>query len=358
MKPRGKKFKRLSEQQKKRIRARRMVTRAKRRLRHTEAVESALLGEEIEGQVITLFGLDVEVEDGEGRRFLCALRNTLEENTVCGDRVLFQPTADQRGVITSILPRKTFLSRPGYQKLQRILAANLDQLLITVTGLDPNPGLVDRYLVAALAAKMDAVVVINKMDQPHDPEVLAELEALYQSLNTPFYMVSAETGQGIADLKAVLKSRVSAFVGPSGVGKTSLAMHFISEAIRADDEAYLKTRQTHEATDQGRHTTTISRLYHLSCGGDLIDSPGVRSFTPEPMLRQEVIHYFPDIVPFINQCRFSDCSHLHEPGCAVQAAVDRGDIHPRRLMSLWRIIESMPESYPGNRSKMTLRKPG
>jgi len=293
------------------------------------------MGAEEEGRVIAHFGLNVEVVDSQERRFRCAIRKTAPEEPVCGDRVIWRRANASQGVIIGVLERQSVLRRPtAFQRLQTI-AANVESIFIVTPATAPNPGLLDRYLVAAEAARIQAAIVINKIDRVPTPNTLAASHNHYEQMGYAVYPVSATQGTGLATLEKALSGRLSVFVGQSGVGKSALIGNWIT-AER------LKIGEIHEASGQGRHTTTTTRLYPLPGGGSLIDSPGVREFGLHGVHAASIANHYRDIAPHLNGCRFSNCSHQHEPNCAVRTAVIEGKIHPSRLESLFRILSTLP----------------
>ncbi|MBF0588643.1 MAG: small ribosomal subunit biogenesis GTPase RsgA [Magnetococcales bacterium] len=341
--PRKRGKNRLTQRQQARIQAiqqRRLTRKQTRQKEQAETLAQGEMGEQQQGLVISHYGLNVEVQADNGASYRCAVRETLRENPVCGDGVLWHRVGEDQGVIVAMQPRGSILKRPGaYGRIQTI-AVNVDRIMVVTTALDPKPGLLDRYLVAASAAGIEAVIVINKMDlapDEEDLELLAEILSPYQKMDYPIVMASAASAHGLNDLEMALSDHTSVFVGLSGVGKSSLIDHFIPHET-------LKTAPVHEATGQGRHTTTVSRLYGLPNGGRIIDSPGVRAFALWGLEGREVARHFRDIAPYLGRCRFSDCTHRHEPGCAVLEALSAGEIDPYRVESMYRITDSIPET--------------
>ncbi|MEG3638494.1 ribosome small subunit-dependent GTPase A [Magnetococcus sp. PR-3] len=335
--------KRLSDQQKRRIEAIRERRMARKQAKNAEAAaqhEEQGLGEPREGLVVAHYGLNVAVASRDLPEYRCAVRETLPENPVCGDRVMWRAGQNEQGVIEAIQPRHNVLRRPGpYNRLQT-LAANLDRLLVTTSAIQFNPFLVDRYLVAASAANIEPIIILNKMDLIGEDEALddlAELLAPYQEMAYEIVPVSATSGQGMGELDDILSSGLSAFVGQSGVGKSSLAAHWI------EDES-LRIGEVNAHTGKGRHTTTVAHLYMLESGmGGIIDSPGVRAFGLHGLQADEVILHFRDLAPLAQQCHFNDCKHEQEPGCAVLEAVENEIADAIRLESYHRILDGMLE---------------
>ncbi|MBF0133653.1 MAG: ribosome small subunit-dependent GTPase A [Magnetococcales bacterium] len=308
----------------------------KKRVLWEKLAESEIFPPE-EGRVISHFGFNVEVEDPLGMRFRCAIRETAGQEPVCGDWVQWSRAANgsPQGVIWSIYARKNALQRPSFGGHIQTVAANIDLLMVTLSADKPNVGLLDRYLVAAEANAMEAVVVVNKIDKLDDQDSLSQVFNSYVEMGYRIYYVSAHTGQGMAGLDAVLRDKTSIFTGHSGVGKSSIIGRWIQGEARPIIGA------SHEPTGGGRHTTTVARFYHLSTGGSLIDSPGVREFGLVNIAKGALAGYFRDIARNARPCRFSDCSHQHEPECGVKEAVSLGKVSQRRYDSMLRIFHSL-----------------
>ncbi|MBF0402270.1 MAG: ribosome small subunit-dependent GTPase A [Magnetococcales bacterium] len=291
-------------------------------------------GAEEEGMVIAHYGLNVEVEDPTGERFRCAVRKSATGEPVCGDRVLWMRAEHNQGIINRIQPRASVLQRPLSAQRLQIIAANVERIFIVFVATDPNIGLLDRYLVAAGVAGIEAVIVINKMDLVADQPALMASFAHYERMGYRTLFTSTVASLGLTTLAAALAGYTSVFVGESGTGKSSL----IAQWITADS---LKIGQVNAESGKGRHTTTVTSLYHLPQGGHLIDSPGIREFGLHGVAVAAVGDYFPDIVPWMANCRFSDCKHGTEPDCAVRRGVEEGAIHPARLNSLRHIQQTL-----------------
>ncbi|TVS11012.1 MAG: ribosome small subunit-dependent GTPase A [Gammaproteobacteria bacterium] len=277
--------------------------------------------------------VDVALIDADdAARVRCFQRSRATE-VVTGDRVLIErdPERPDRGVIVEVLPRRSLLQRRNRSGSVQAICANLDLLLIIVAA-DPEPhaDLIDRYLVAARLDDLDAAVILNKCDlEGHRAPRIQSLLELYRSLDVPVCATSAETGAGLADLRALVGQRTAALVGQSGVGKSSLLNALLPEA---GAEIGSLTGKTHRGHGRGRHTTSTVRLYPLG-DGVIIDSPGIRELTPEIEDPADLIVGFPEIDAAARHCRFRNCRHDQEPDCGVTAARTAGDIDPRRWRS-------------------------
>lgn len=315
--------------------------------RHHETVESLLdagtLGHAQTGRIVARFGKQVEVvpvdSSGQpaGEAIRCHLRANLT-NLVTGDRVAFQE-ADDAGIVTALEPRDNVLERPDSRGVVKAMAANIDQLVI-VTALEPmpQPELLDRYLVATEVAGIPPLIVINKVDLMRDgganEKLLEAIQNLYRVIGYPVVETSTKEAGGLDALTAHLQNKSSVFIGQSGVGKSSLV-----QALLPDED--IRIGFLHKQTRLGRHTTSTARLYRYALGGSIIDSPGIRDFGLDQISRAEVEQGFIDIREFSGQCRFRDCRHRHEPGCAVLDAVQKGQLSRRRLESFQRILETL-----------------
>ena len=325
---------RITHQQRRRIEDQRQ----QRKDRANDAVAAAqgdeALGPEQTGLVIEHFGRQLNVEASDGQIVRCHLRANLDQ-LIAGDRVIWQ-RGSETGVIVAAQERRSVLTRPDSNGQPRPVAANIDQALIVIA---PEPqafaNLIDRYLIAAEAHDIRALLVHNKSDIDTHPELDVMLER-YKAIGYPVLRVSNKTGEGLAKLKAALRDQISIFVGQSGVGKSSLVNSLLPEANTA-------VGALSEATVKGRHTTTTAKLFHFPDGGDLIDSPGIREFGVQNLSRDEVDRGFCEFLPYMDRCRFRDCRHQSEPGCALLAALEAGDIYPERMHSYRQIIAELGE---------------
>jgi len=278
------------------------------------------------GLVIRQHGQTAVVEDDQGHEIECSARKRVGR-VVCGDRVRWQPTAPGQGVILAIEPRHGVLTRPDPRGRARPLAANLDQALIVCAPEPPlSEALIDRYLVVTELMDIDAALVINKTDLLDDAtrDALGGRLAVYARIGYELLWVNSRERGALAPLVERLRDRTSILVGQSGVGKSSLVRALLPEAD-------IRVGAVSDATGLGRHTTTDTRLYHLPDGGDIIDSPGVRDFHLWHIAPEDLHRGYREFRPLLGQCRFHNCRHISEPGCAVAAAADRGEIDPERL---------------------------
>jgi len=286
------------------------------------------------GVIQSVHGKIVTVESHDGKRLKCFLRGTFKKRLVVGDRVSWSFADKKNGVICSLLERKNILKRNDPMGEPKEFAANIDVMVI-VSSVKPafREGLIDRYLVEAESQNMEAVMLLNKVDLKGS-EVIEKKTLVYKEIGYQTYFVSASTRLGMDNFYQSLSDKVSILVGYSGVGKTSILNILIPDAN-------LKVSSIHEPSGQGRHTTSASRMYTLSNGAKIIDSPGVRTFGLSPSFKKNIAPYFRDFRRFASECEFDDCSHIKEVNCAVKEALDEGKIHMARYESYLSIVESM-----------------
>jgi ribosome biogenesis GTPase len=286
------------------------------------------------GRVVASHGRDALIEDDAGDRTRCRMQGR-RLAVVCGDRVRWIParTEGGGGLVTEVLPRTTQLQRIDLRGQPEPVAANLTQLLAVVAPVPaPDFGLCDRYLAAAEWARLKSCVVANKSDLPDPGGRLEEALADYERIGYPLVRASKRAAGGGAALAARLAGETSVLVGQSGVGKSSLT-NLLVPGIEA------AVGEVSRASESGRHTTSTASLYRLPGGGELIDSPGVRDFAPPLPAPREIAGGFREIAVAAGDCRFRDCLHRREPGCAVAAAAQAGAIAPRRLASYRQLLE-------------------
>ena len=256
-----------------------------------------------------------------------------------GDKVDFLPDKDENaGLITKIFPRHNHIIRKAtnLSKLSHIIAANIDQALLVASIYEPrtSAGFIDRFLVTAEAYHILAIIVFNKIDIYDEKRFneLDEITGIYRAAGYPCYIVSALTGQNVDTLKAVIKDKTNLFSGISGVGKSAL-INAIEPGLT------LKTGIISDYHKKGKHTTTFPEMHPLSFGGFIIDTPGIREFGLVDFRKEEIAERFPEMRRFMHDCQFNNCSHIHEPRCAVKDAVESGEIPASRYESYLRIYQ-------------------
>lgn len=257
---------------------------------------------------------------------------------VVGDNVVIEPdprnidSGDRLGVIVGVEPRTSVLSRKAAGKVQReqVLVANVEQICIVMSAALPNYNkrLIDRYLIAADKGDLTPIIVINKfdlVDSEFQADIEDDLRVYSEQLSLPVIFTSAQSGSGLAELVEILSSHSTLFAGPSGVGKSTL--------INRITDARQRVGAISEKFEKGTHTTTASIVIPLPNGGRVVDSPGIREFGIWELSNEELPFYFEEFADFTPQCKFSSCSHTHEPNCAVKDAVERGEIDQERYVS-------------------------
>ena len=257
---------------------------------------------------------------------------------VVGDHVLFELMEDQTGIITEIEKRKNYIDRKSTKlsKISHLIAANIDQAFLVVTLQDPRTslGFIDRFLVAAEGFRLPTTLVFNKMDIYEEEmlEMVDYLSDLYSSVGYSILHTSIFTKEGIDPLREKMFGKVSLFSGHSGVGKSAL----INTLYPGLD---LKVGELSQYHRKGRHTTTFAQMFQLEAQTFIIDTPGIKEFGLIEYSKDEIRDYFPEIRAYNNQCRFADCTHVHEPDCEVIKAVEEGKIPPSRYLNYVAILE-------------------
>ncbi len=295
-------------------------------------------------------GLIVRAQSGffevatERGRIVAQLRGKLKRGprtgdaAAVGDRVRVQRLEDGSGAIESVAPRVRVLSRqaPG-RKAEQVIVANPDQVVFIFACADPDPNfrMLDRLLVVAEREQLPARVCANKIDLVVERGARDEFDE-YARLGYPVHYVSALSGKGIKGLRKALAGKISVFAGPSGVGKSSL-LNAIQPGLG------LHTGEVSQNTGKGTHTTVVPELMALEAGGYVADTPGLRAFALWDIEPEELDGYFPELRELVAECAFNDCTHLHEPGCAVIAAVENGQVSPERYESYCHIRQGEPE---------------
>lgn len=274
----------------------------------------------LQGVVVAAFGKRFQIELPDKKRISCVTRGK-KTDLACGDMVTIQLTDRHEGVIETTLPRKTLLYRSNAFK-SKMLAANVSQIII-VLATQPSfyEALLNRCLIAAEAANIKALIVLNKCDLADNNDAKQKL-ALYTSLGYQVLPLSAK--EDISMLRPYLHEEASILVGQSGMGKST-----IINALLPNEN--VRTREVSEVLDSGKHTTTAAHLYHLDAHSQLIDSPGLQEFGLHHLSKDELEHAFIEFRPFLGKCRFNNCKHLQEPDCAIKGAISSKKITPERL---------------------------
>ena len=274
----------------------------------------------LQGTVVAAYGKRVQVELPDKKRISCVTRGK-KTDLACGDVVTIELTDKHEGVIETTLTRKTLLYRSNAFK-SKILAANVTQIII-VLATQPSfyEALLNRCLIAAEAANIKPLIVLNKCDLADSNEAKQKL-ALYTSLGYQVLTLSAK--EDISALKPYLQGEASILVGQSGMGKSTI----INALLPNED---VRTREVSHTLDSGKHTTTAAHLYHIDEYSQLIDSPGLQEFGLHHLSTDELEHAFIEFRPFLGKCRFNNCKHLQEPDCAIKDAVSNGQVTSERL---------------------------
>lgn len=285
---------------------------------------------QLTGLIIARYGHQVDVEMANGQIERIYLTRTLGD-VVTGDHVLLEKQAHQLTII-GYQPRASVLTKHLAHGKSKAIAANIDQLLLVIAP-QPTPtlALIDDYLVMAEALKIKPIIAFNKSDllTREERKLWEEKLSIYEKLSYPVLFTSSLKQHDLLPLTKVLQQKTSIFIGQSGVGKSSIIQQLIPD---------LEIRIGALSQSQhGKHTTTTTRLYHLSCGGNLIDSPGVRSFALWPMTASQIANYFVEFTPHLKYCRFQNCHHRTEPNCAILDALEHGEIALTRYNSYQRL---------------------
>lgn len=294
------------------------------------------------------------VKDDKGKIFNARIKGIFKIDDITstnplavGDEVEMEMENEIEGTatITEILSRRNYITRqsPAHKKQHHIVAANMDQSLLFATLKDPktSQGFIDRFLVTSEAYHIPAIIVFNKSDLYRKKELdkYDLLEDMYTSIGYQIFRMSVSTGEGVEEVKQVLKEKITLMSGHSGVGKSS----FINAIF---PELKLKTQDVSGWSGKGLHTTTFAEMFDLPFGGKLIDTPGMREFGIVNITKQELSHYYPEMKVLINECQFNNCLHTNEPGCAIKKALVEGLIHEERYISYYNILESIEkETY-------------
>jgi ribosome biogenesis GTPase / thiamine phosphate phosphatase len=307
----------------------------------------------MQGIVFKSTGSWYQIKDAEGQTWngrikgVFKLEGLTSTNPIAvGDVVDFQMENEgERSVtITGIHDRRNYINRqsPRVKSQQHIVAANVDQSLLIATIKEPrtSQGFIDRFLVACEMYHVKAIVVFNKVDLYREKELkqLEHLRSVYENIGYPVLTLSLKLKQGLEDIKAVLKDKISLISGHSGVGKST----FINAVL---PELNIKTQDVSGWSGKGQHTTTFAEMYELPFGGRIIDTPGMKEFGLVDIEKPELSGYFPEMRKRLQDCQFNNCLHINEPGCAIKDAVVEGEIDEDRYVSYYNMLESIEKKW-------------
>lgn len=304
------------------------------------------------GVILKSTGSRYKVLNDEGTIIECSIKGKLRikelrtTNPIAvGDVVLFEiDRKNNSAIITEVLDRRNYILRKAsnLSKHSQIIAANVDQVFLMITIILPETPIefIDRFLITAEAYRVDAKIIINKTDLygREEFEKMEYIESMYQKIGYDCIRLSLKENTNIDTLKLLMKDKISLISGNSGVGKSTLLNSF-------DPSLNLKTGQISDYHKQGKHITTFPEMHQMPFGGFVIDTPGIRGFGVVDMERNEIYHFFREIFRVSRECRFNNCLHLDEPGCAVRASVEKGDIDFFRYRSYLNIMEDDNSKY-------------
>lgn len=305
------------------------------------------------GIVVRNTGSHYTVRDAEGKEYECCIKGRFKISGIkstnpvaVGDRVEFIPSEPNAyGLICKIEDRKNYIIRKATKlsKQTHVIAANMDQALLVVTAVLPrtSTGFIDRFLLTCEAYNIPCILVFNKIDLYDDviKEYADYIKSIYEKVGYTSIETSATERTGLEKLKEILQNKTSLLSGHSGVGKSALV-----NAI--DSSLNLKTSSVSLSNLKGRHTTTFAQMYPLAFGGDIIDTPGIRSFGMVDFKAEEVARYYPEMRAKLADCKYYNCTHIHEPGCAIKIAVEDGDISPERYSNYVNIVNGEEVQMP------------
>lgn len=324
---------RLTDQQKRRIASN------KNNLSQSQASTKTSSDNNIfSGLVVSHHGRKLIVETEDNQKYSCKLRQNLGD-IACGDSVVIQLDQKNHGVVVAVNERTNLLEKTGFAGQAKSVAANIGQVVI-VCSVEPEPNayLIDRYITAAENLPADVLIIINKIDLLNDDNkvMIEDIKHTYQNIGYRLIETSIKQNTGLEKLKQALQNTTSILVGLSGVGKSSLVKMLLPDID-------IRIGEISVASKEGKHTTTVSSLYHLPDGGNLIDSPGVRDFTPWNRDKEDIVRGFIELKPYQGYCKFSNCTHTTEPGCAIKEALEKGELSQQRVNSFKKMLDDLEE---------------
>ncbi len=302
------------------------------------------------------------VKNTEGKMLLARIKGKFKIEGISstnpiavGDMVKLEPDNERENtyMISEIEERRNYINRqsPHRRHQHHIIAANLDQSILFATIKSPRTshGFIDRFLITSEAFHIPGIIIFNKADLYGEKEMrqYEEWASMYRRAGYVVYLISMETGKGVAEIQRVLKDKTTLISGHSGVGKSS----FINAVL---PDLNLRTEEVSDWSGKGMHTTTFAEMFDLPSGGSIIDTPGVKEFGLVDISRQELSHYFPEMRALIQECQFNNCLHINEPGCAIKKAVNENRIHMLRYISYCTILETIDEE--SQKSKVKSKK--
>ncbi len=294
----------------------------------------------MEGKIVKSTGSWYTVRTNEGEMINCRIKGKFRlaglkstNPLAVGDLVVWEMEPNsENGIITALHDRKNYIIRKSINlsKETHIIASNIDQAMLVITLISPrtSTGFIDRFLLTAEAYHIPTIILINKIDMfsSENEHFLKEFEDLYTGVGYPCHRVSGITEKGIPELKELLSNKTTLISGHSGVGKSTLINKILPDSN-------IKTSEISKASDKGVHTTTFAEMFETVDNGFIIDTPGIREFGIVHFKKEDISHYFIDMKPLIQNCRFNNCVHVNEPGCAVIAAVESGEIASSRYQN-------------------------
>lgn len=356
--PRGKRESRKERRESQtRDRSKYKKTDQDQRREHLKTEEPPLGGNYKRGRVLSISPEIITVA-AEHQNYICTLKGALkkertkQKNLIAvGDFVHFEVKSIDSGAITHVEKRTSFLARADNlsRRKQQLIAVNIDQVFIVMSVVAPKlkPLLIDRYILSALKGNMKPIILINKIDLLSDPPeniqavdiaaekmLLEEFREAYTPLKIPIVELSVTTGENLDQLKTLMHNQTSVFSGQSGVGKSSLINATLGSSLPIGDMV--------EKTRKGSHTTTTAELIPLQDEGFCVDTPGIKSFGVYDINPEEILLTFPDFAPFASECKFPNCTHIHEPDCAIKEALETKKIHPLRYASYTTLLQESP----------------